>query len=401
MERLDLSSFFVVGISYRKTDVRLRGLFAITPERQQEVLLAAGSGELKEFFVLSTCNRTEIYGFAEDAKKLQYVLCCGTEGGEEAFNEFAYVFNGVEAVRHLYQVATGLDSQILGDYEIIGQLRNSVKAYKAAGFVGSFLERMVNEALRATKRVRTYTDFSSGTVSVSFAAVQFIKQYFPDFSDKKILLLGTGKIGNHTCKYLVDYLPGAQICLMNRTLEKAQSLADTMQLQYASMELLSSKVDEADVILVATGAAEPLILQSFFKEAHPRLIIDFSIPCNVASDVKEVKGLKLVEVDELSKIKDDTLQKRMSEIPKVKQIVEEHVQEYLQWHAQRRHVPLLQAVKNKLMSIHQENTALDLQAEHKIQKVVNGVAVKMRDAHLPGCHYIEAINDFMTPNCQS
>src|SRR5205085_6357836 len=157
-------------------------------------------------FILSTCNRTEIYGFAENASQLIDILCTETTGAKETFKELCYVKQGLDAVQHLFEVGAGLESQILGDYEIIGQIKQSVKFAKENGFVGAFTERLVNSVLQSTKVIKNQTALSGGTVSVSFAAVQYIKKNVTKIGNKNILLLGIGKIGRNTCKNLVDYL---------------------------------------------------------------------------------------------------------------------------------------------------------------------------------------------------
>lgn len=403
----NISSFFIVGINYKKTDASVRGQFAINNEQYEQVISGAPSFGIEELFVLSTCNRTEIYGFAEDPADLSTLLCTQTEGLLKDFMKMAYLKSGVEAIEHLFNVAAGLDSQILGDYEIIGQIKQSAKFSKQRNCIGAYLERMINEVLQASKRIRTNTALSGGTVSVSFAAVQCIKEKYKDTSGKKILLLGTGKIGSNTCKNLADYLPGTPVVLMNRSVEKAQELAAIFNFRYDRIENIQACISEADIILVATNANEPLVFCDHFVNGNKKLLIDLSVPCNVAEEVKELDSVDLVNIDELGKIKDETLLKRSAEIPKVKMIIEEHVAGFMAWHEMRRHVPVLKDIKNKLLTIRSDSVfdpsiGLTLSAcnnktaEERIQKVINGMAIKMRAQNQPGCHYIEAINDFIS-----
>lgn len=401
----NISSFFIAGINYKKTDASIRGQFAINNDQYEKLISSAPSFGINEFFVLSTCNRTEIYGFAEDAGQLSSLLCSETSGSLVDFREMAYTRSGVSAIEHLFNVAAGLDSQILGDYEIIGQIKQSAKFSKQRNFIGAYLERMINDVLKASKKIRTNTALSGGTVSVSFAAVQYIKDKFKNIKNKKILLLGTGKIGSNTCKNLSDYLPGAPVTLINRSVEKAQELAVEFNFKYDIIENIQACINEADIILVATNANEPLILCDHFECGNKKLVIDLSVPCNVDEKVKELQGIELINVDELSKIKDETLLKRSAEIPKAKMIIATHLDEFVEWHEMRRHVPLLKDIKNKLLTM-QSGSVFDpvvvtfpgdnRTTEDKIQKVINGMAVKMRTQNQPGCHYIEAINDFIS-----
>jgi len=405
----DISTFFVAGINYKKTDAVLRGQFAISNDQYAKLLALAPSYHLKELFVISTCNRTEIYGFSESAANLCQLLCTQTEGSVATFTEIAYIKNGKAAIQHLFDVAAGLDSQILGDYEIVGQLKQAIKFAREHDFINVYLDRLVNAVFQSSKLIKTNTGLSGGTVSVSFAAIQFIKENVADIADKKIVLIGTGKIGRNSGKNLVDYLQTKNITLINRTAAKAAALADELGLRYAPIETLDKHVDDADIILVATNAAEPVILQSQLVNKGSKVIIDLSIPCNVEVSAKQLPNITLVNVDDLSKIKDATLNKREEEIPKAQAIIKEQIFEFLEWHEMRKNVPALKSIKNKLHGMQacelytsyvarQTTSVTSFSAANtnlKIQKVLNGIAVKMRSENQPGCTYIAAINEFI------
>ena len=403
----DMSTFFVAGINYKKTDAALRGQFAISTDKYANILDLASQYNLNELFVISTCNRTEIYGFAESADQLCALLCSQTEGDVETFKSIAYIKNGKDAIRHLFEVAAGLDSQILGDYEILGQLKLAVKFARERHFIGAYLDRMIGTVLQASKLIKTNTELSGGTVSVSFAAIQFIKDNVADIAAKKILLIGTGKIGRNTCKNLVDYLETKNITLINRTESKAAELANELGLHYAPIEALEENIAAADIILVATNSADPVILAAHVAEQGNKIIIDLSIPCNVETAAQELHNTTFVNVDDLSKIKDATLHKREAEVPKAKAIISEQIFEFLEWHEMRKNVPALKSIKNKLHAMHNCNLYISYIArqnaatfttagtETKIQKVVNGMAIQMRNHNQKGCSYIAAINEFI------
>jgi len=401
----DIANFFIAGINYKKSDAAVRGLYAINQEQYGHVLSLAPGFGVKEFFILSTCNRTEIYGFGDSAGQLAELLCSQTQGSFSAFMEMAYMKNGREAIEHLFQVAAGLDSQILGDYEIIGQIKKAVKFSKENNYVGAYLERMINDVLQSSKEIKTSTGLSGGTVSVSFAAVQYIKENILQVKDKKILLIGTGKIGRNTCKNLVDYLGTKNITLVNRTDEKASRLAAEMGLRFASAGNLADEIRQSDIILTATNAIEPVILRTHVENNGDKLIIDLSIPYNVEAAARELPNITLVNVDELSKIKDETLQNRQAEVPKANKIIARHIEEFMEWHQMRRHVPVLKAVKTKLEELHNchlytsystRYTSEPVQNDKvRIQKIINGMAVKMREQNQRGCNYIEAINEYI------
>jgi glutamyl-tRNA reductase len=403
----DISGFFVIGINYKKTDASIRGQFAIGNEQYEKMLTLAPSFHLTELFVLSTCNRTEIYGFADNAAQLAGLLCTQTSGDREAFLRLAYVKKGLTAIEHLFEVSAGLDSQILGDYEIVGQIKQAVKFARERQYIGPFIERLVNCVLQSSKSIKNQTALSGGTVSVSFAAIQYIREKMPELNGKNILLIGTGKIGRNTCHNMVDYLATCNITLMNRTEERAAVLAAEAGVGYAPLEQIADRVSAADIILVATNAEQPTLLRSYLEGQGDKLIIDLSIPCNVEKSAAELPGITLVNVDELSKIKDETLQKREAEVPKAKAIIAEHIAELMEWHHMRRNVPVLKAVKTKLKELHTcplfsrlygEPFPLTGDADQQIQRVINGMATKMRQHNKGGCHYIEAINEYIGTN---
>jgi glutamyl-tRNA reductase len=402
----DIASFYIVGINYRKTDAGIRGLFALGNAQHEAALKQAAVYGLRELFLLSTCNRTEVYGFAEDPMQLIDLLCSQTSGSKKVFMDLAYIKKGRDAVEHLFAVAAGLDSQILGDYEIVSQIKQAIKFSRQAGLLGSFLERLVNSVLQSSKSIKNETALSDGTVSVSFAAVQLIREKIPHPADKKILLIGMGKIGRNTCRNLIRYLGTNNITLINRTEDVASDMAKEVNVQYAPMAQLNDAVHSADIILVASNAAEPVLLKSHLQSRTNKLVIDLSIPYNVDPMVRELPHIELVNLDELSQYKDQTLQMRESAIPQAKFIISRHIQEFFGWHEMRRQVPVLKAVKIKLKEI-QDSPLFSVQTgdaitekapaagEEKIQRVINGMATKMRLHNQGGCQFIEAINEFM------
>jgi glutamyl-tRNA reductase len=403
----DISGFFVVGINYKKTDAAIRGQFAIGDEQYQKILALAPSFNVTELFVLSTCNRTEIYGFADNPAHLARLLCLQTSGPLDAFLGLAYIRKGMEAIGHLFEVGAGLDSQILGDYEIVGQIKQAVKFARDRQHIGPLLERLVNCVLQASKAIKNQTGLSGGTVSVSFAAIQYIKERITDPGSQDILLIGTGKIGRNTCRNMVDYLGTRNLTLINRTESKAAELAAEIGVRYAPVERIAECVHSADIILVATNAAHPTLLRSWVEGTGEKLIVDLSIPCNVEKSAAELPGITLVNVDELSKIKDETLQKMEAEVPKATVIIAEHVAEWLDWYKMRQHVPVLKAVKTKLKELHTCPVFSrlrgepfpftdDMQTDEQIQRVINGMANKMRQHNQGGCQFIEAINEYIS-----
>ena len=221
--------------------------------------------------------------------------------------------------------------------------------------------------------------------------------------ERKIVVLGTGKIGRTTCRNLVDYLNTRNITLINRTEETAAEIAKELHLKYAPVDKMDMELLDADIVIVSTSAPEPVILKQHFERRGSKLVIDLSVPCNVDKAAQELPGITYVDVDMLSKIKDETLQKRIAEVPKAVSIIEEHIAEFMAWYDMRKYVPMLKEVKKKLKAIYIDPVLLGQGTypahleipDEKIQKVINTLAIKMRRDNAPGCHYIEAINEFI------
>ncbi|ANI89422.1 glutamyl-tRNA reductase [Arachidicoccus ginsenosidimutans] len=402
---MDIQHFYITGINYKKTDVNIRGKFALNEEQYSSILQKANDNGLENVFVLSTCNRTEIYGVASSSRELKSLLCEEAEGDINVFEEISYTKKGKDAIEHLFSVASGLDSQILGDYEIVGQMKQAVRIAKSNGNIGAFMERLTNTVFESSKAIKNQTDFSGGTVSVAFAAIQFIKYHCTDISNQKILIIGTGKIGRNTCKNLVDYLGTKNITLINRSADKAKELADELQLQFAPYEQLYEKANEADIIVVATNAQQPVLYKNDLKNNDKKILIDLSIPNNIDVALKERPHTIMVNVDDLSKMNDATLQMREREIPKVKSIIGEYMDEFYDWYKMRRNAPFIRAAKKSLSDINvcpwyqtlkPEALQTEAQQEEAVQNAVKKLAVKMREQHsAPGCTYIEALHDFI------
>jgi glutamyl-tRNA reductase len=390
-----IQQFFIAGVNYRKTDAAIRGLFAVNQDQYASILATAAEQGLNEVFIVSTCNRTEIYGLANSADELIDLLCSVTTGEKNTFIDRCYIKQGLQAIDHLFSVAAGLDSQILGDYEIVGQMKIAVKFAKERQMIGAFTERLFNTVLQSSKAVKTNTELSGGTVSVSFAAIQFLKDHLTDFQNKKIVLLGIGKIGRNTCKNLVDYLGATDITLINRSEEKAIELAKELGLRSVGMELLNEEITAADVIIVATNSDQPVITKNLLPQTKDQILIDLSIPNNIDPACKKIPGITLVNVDDLSKINDITLQKRMAEVPKARAIIKEHIGEFCEWHCMRKHASVLKSFKQTLQDLH-EFCFDEIEADKEmIQKGVNNLALKMRRLHTPGCNSIQAINEYI------
>ena len=344
-------TFYCIGLSYQKADATMRGMFSLTSENKDQLLSQAKSEGFEELLVISTCNRTELYGYAEHPFQLIQLLCENSNGSVDDFQKVGYVIKNKEAVHHLFEVGTGLDSQILGDFEIIGQIKQAFNLSRDKGLANAFLERLMNCVINASKRIKNETALSSGAASVSFTAVQYIMQNIPEVSQKNILLFGVGKIGRNTCENLIKHTQNEHITLINRTREKAEQIAGKFNVIVKDFNELRNEISKADVLIVATGAATPTVYKDFINPAQPILILDLSIPKNVEEQVATLPNVTLLHMDELSKRKDEALERRKEAIPQALEIVEEVKEEFFQWLDNRKFAPTIKALKAKLESL--------------------------------------------------
>ncbi|MFD1016929.1 glutamyl-tRNA reductase [Winogradskyella rapida] len=384
--------FYAIGLSYKKADAEVRGHFSLSDTAKENILVQAKENGIESLLVISTCNRTEMYGFAEHPYQLIQLLCDNTKGTVEEFQEVAYVHKNKDAINHMFRVGSGLDSQILGDFEIIFQLKAGARASKKHQLLNSFTERLVNSVIRASKRIKNETQLSSGATSVSFASVQYIMNNVEQISKKNILLFGTGKIGRNTCENLVKHTKNPHITLINRTKDKAEEVAGKFNLIVKDYDNLAEELNASDIAIVATGAHSPTVYKDLISTKKPLLVLDLSIPKNVNEDIRELDNITLVHLDDLAKITDDTLEKRKTFIPEAEAIILEITAEFNAWLDTLKFVPTIQAIKHKLT--HFKNTELNNQrkkltdfnedqaeliSNNIIQKITNQFAHHLRE----------------------
>ncbi|MFS4466388.1 glutamyl-tRNA reductase [Maribacter sp. 2210JD10-5] len=355
------SSFYTIGLNYKKADAEVRGKFSLDETSINKLLLKAKALGIDGLLATSTCNRTELHGFAQHPFQLIKLLCEHSNGTVEEFQEVAYVYKNNEAIGHLFRVGTGLDSQILGDFEIISQLKQSFNRSKKLDIANPFIERLCNAIIQASKRIKNETEISSGATSVAFASVQYILRNVENISEKNILLFGTGKIGRNTCENLIKHTKNPHITLINRTKDKAEKVAGKFNLEVKDYGDLQAEIRKADILVVATGAQHPTVTKELIYTKKPLLILDLSVPKNVDDAVLEMNNVKVVHLDHLSQITDETLERRKQFIPQAETIIDEVKTDFTQWLETRKFAPVIKALKEKLHIMKEEE--LDYQSK--------------------------------------
>lgn len=381
------SNFAVLSISFEKADVETRGKFAFFDDNIKNFVSYVHEKNLGDAFVVSTCNRTEIYTTSHNYLLIAEEYCKSIGVSLTDFMQFANIHTQEEALKHLFRVASGLESQIVGDFEIIGQIKKAYARFKREKQNSNpYLERAINAAIQISKKIKNETGISNGAASVSYAAVHYILNHQKQLSDKNILLLGVGEIGQNTVENLVKHIYQPKIKVANRTQEKAEKIAEKFKIQHVEYDHFAEELNTTDILIVATGAKNPIINATHFPNGKETLVIDLSIPNNVEKNVVENPNVTLVDVDQLSTHIQETISQREKEIPKADAIIKNMTKDFLEWEKKRKLAPNIHHFKavlknmerNEMHNFYRKNKYIDVNdmelSDKMIQKITNRFA---------------------------
>ena len=353
-------NLFLVGLSYRTAPVSVRERYAVAPallaERDAKLVAEA---RLDEGALLSTCNRTEIYGAARDgdlALEHMHRFLREELGDGSAAPVQIYELEGGEVVRHLFRVAGGLDSMVLGEAQILGQVKDAYRAAVAAHSCGPVLGRLFQHAFRAAKRMRSETGLGESSVSVARVGVALAREIFEDFAGKRVLLVGAGEMAESALRGLRE--AGAdQISVVNRTLGSAVELASRHGGAAHPLEELPAELARADIAITSVQVERPLLGAAELEHAleqrrgHPLLIVDLGIPRNVDSAAAALDNVYLYDLDDLEATADRGRQLRAAAADSAREIAHHEAEQYLRWLAVLPHVPTLRGLRERLEHI--------------------------------------------------
>ena len=381
------ANFAVLSVSFEKADAETRGKFAFFDENIKNFVSEIHNENLGDAFVVSTCNRTEIYTTSQNYLLIAELYCKTIGVSLTEFMQYVNILKHEDALNHLFRVAAGLESQIIGDFEIIGQIKNAYHRFKKEKkYSNPFLERAINSAIQISKRIKNETGISNGAASVSYAAVHYILKNQAQISDKNILLLGVGEIGQNTVENLVKHVYKPKVKVANRTSEKAEKIAEKYNIPQIPFDNLHEELAETDILIVATGAQHPIINKTHFPNGKETLVIDLSIPNNVEKNVTENTNVSLVDVDQLSLHISETMLQRQKEIPKAEEIIKEMTKDFVEWEKKRKLAPNIHHFKAALKkmehyemhNIHKKHKYVDVNdmqlSDKLIQKITNRFA---------------------------
>ena len=340
--------FFSIGISHWKTPIDIREKFNFSESAIDAIIKEAKTLGVESLFVVGTCNRAQFFAHTHNTFILKELYVKHSKASEKEFEKYHFQLSGDDAVLHLFELCCGLDSLMLGDLQIVSQIKDAVKYASNKEMLDGYTHRLMQFVMQAYKDVRTDTAINEGPASVAHGAVLFIKQRYKSLKDKKIVLFGTGEIGETTAKNLLKHAH-KEMVLINRTRSKAEAIANSLGLRVANIEDLEKELTNTDILIVATGALEPTVYTKHFKGVENNmLLLDLSVPRNIEPGIEKFNGVELIDMDQLNSIQDETLAIRRKNIPKARTIINLHKNEFYDWVLMRDLSPVIQALHEKL-----------------------------------------------------
>ena len=346
-------SVFALGLNHTTAPVDLRGRFTFAPEQLAPALQGFRQRlqRVSEVAIVSTCNRTELYVGAEAglvAPAVDWLAGVGGVAGH-TLREHAYVLEGGAAARHAFRVASGLDSMVLGEPQILGQLKLAVREAETAGTLGGSLHQMFQRSFAVAKEVRSSTDIGAHSISMAAAAVRLAAQLFEDLRETKVLFVGAGEMIALVATHFAARQPRA-MAVANRTLERGEKLAAYLHAEAMRLADVPTRLAEFDIVISCTASTLPIIGLGAVERAlklrkhRPMFMIDLAVPRDIEPEVARLSDVYLYTVDDLSALVQRGSEKRQAAVEQAEAIIETGVQSFVHWLAQRGSVPLIQAL---------------------------------------------------------
>jgi glutamyl-tRNA reductase len=339
-------NWYAFGITHKHASAEHRQNFALS-----EVQLSTYFQELLPVnecagFITNTCNRTCFFLFGRHPENIEKAFLQGT--GHNDILEIGDRYIGKKAITYLFEVMAGLDSQILGDFEIVGQMKAAFDKSKKYGSGLGIVEKVVNQAIFSSRRIKNETGLSVGTSSTSYAAVQFLKQSLPNFAEAKILVLGMGQIGKRTLDNLVAEKGTENIFIANRSSSKSQKQATLHGVQCLSWSNAFSQIESFDAIVSAVSAPQPVFTTEILTNSKTKCIVDLSIPFSVAENVQNELDIEVANVDRLSSAITEQMEQRKKWVPRAHEIIREELDKFKEWELAVDAVPTIKELQRRL-----------------------------------------------------
>jgi glutamyl-tRNA reductase len=393
----------VVGLSHHTAPVELRERVVYSKEDAIEALRRlTADPQVAQAMLLSTCNRTELYALtaadavAAGAKVRELIFSGRMQSTNGSSEQYLYSREGDAAVSHLYRVVCGLDSMVIGEAQILGQIKEAYELSRLADSTGTILHRLVNGAVRVGKRARTETDIGNGAVSVASIAVELAEKVFQELKGRKALLVGAGENGKIVAQHLLSHQVSSLI-ITNRTLARAEALADELGGEAIPFDQLEEAISNVDVVVSTTGAPEPVITREMVHRAMKKraqgslVLLDIAVPRDVDPNVDHETDVFRFDMDALVGVVDQNFERRKSEIPSVEKLIDAEVGAFLSWWASLDAGPVIRDLhaafdairsheidKNAKRFCDEDREQLELFSRSVVQKCLAGVTQEIK-----------------------
>ena len=358
----------LIGVNYKKAALETREKLSLEREDLKKAVdYLLQFDEIEECFLLFTCNRTELYALCLENHHLQerflrFFQEVKKQELDRSVCQVLYMLEEEEAVHHLFQVASGLDSMVLGETQILGQVKEAYFQCQELGSAGSYLHELCQMALSTGKKVHTQTRLGQHAVSFGYAAAEIARDIFPSMQNQTMLVVGTGEMAELTLKNLFD-LGIKDVIVASRDEKRGETLASQFKGKAINFNRLSEGFEQADVIICATNAPHyvitPECIQSLHTRRHgrPLLIIDLGVPRNVAPEVENMDSVYLYNLDDLKFIIEKNLKHRQEEAGKARTIIKDQVEDFSRWYRRQRAIPIILSLREKAEALRQEKLA--------------------------------------------
>ena len=414
-------ALFAAGLSHKNAPVALREQLAVDDDKLRELLRdALAAGVVREAVMLSTCNRVEVYGVAEApgaARTAVFGTLCRQRGMPPSSVEpLLYMHEEDDAIRHAFRVAASLDSMMIGEPQILGQVKDAFALAQSCEAVGPALHTLFTHAFAVAKRVRTETEVARHAVSVSFAAVELAKKIFAGLSGRAVLLLGAGKMGELAAKHLVEQ--GAfPIYVVNRTWSRAQDMARALSGTAVPFDELAAALAAVDIVVTSTGAPTPIITRDMVarvmhgRGARPLFFIDIAVPRDVEAGVDALEDVYCYDIDDLKQVVDANIRERLREAQRAETLVEREVAKFRARLGDVEVVPTIVSLRERLEEIRsgevrktlarlpdatpETRAAIEALSAAIVNKVLHAPITKLRESSRAGSHrsWLEVVHE--------
>ncbi|HLX80464.1 MAG TPA: glutamyl-tRNA reductase [Burkholderiales bacterium] len=345
-------TIFALGLNHHTAPLAVRERVVFDLERLSEALGEAKRVLAPEAAILSTCNRTELYLSGEPSQAAANWLAQYHRVDPVELSPYLYTLPREQAVRHAFRVASGLDSMVLGEPEILGQMKDAARSAEAAGTLGAVLNKLFQRSFAVAKEVRSTTQVGANSVSMAAAAVKLAARIFPSLKDQKVLFIGAGEMIELCATHFAAQAP-ARIAVANRTLERAQALAHRFNARAIELRELAAHLHEYDVVVSCTASSLPILGKGLAERAlkarrrQPMFMVDLAVPRDIEPEVGELDDVFLYTIDDLQGIVQGNLDARRSAVEQAEAIIDTQVGQFMHWMQVRESVPLIRALRDQ------------------------------------------------------